>query len=220
MFDHFIDQYPTITVFVCLILVFSVFFAYKYRLRVYISKKLDGTHEKRNSDMDIIMKMLGEISDKVDGIRADVDKLKQHEEDREYKRELRGAIDRATEAIIENCQNNKFNQLAVDGADHFFEFAEWIYTSGFTNFNAKRARFKAMNLLSSIRSAHMVNNGISPEAAEDIRDNIAYPMISKFIYDMTEVATGKYNGKTKENFKYLCRDFVFHFLSDSLKLFR
>ena len=149
---------------------------------------------------------------------SDIKPLIEYQRQKMYLKEIRAVIQMNGDTSLANCKNEDFYQIAVDGMDSAFEFFERIYKDGFETIDQKQLQFRALNSLSKIRSAHLVNGGVTPESADRIK-LVAQKNLGNLIRELMQLKTGFYNGHAELQYKEIIGRFIYNFLNDSYRNF-
>lgn len=198
---------------------------YQWKQNVKTNETLKEIKESKDSGQDEEIKQLREeinelkkIIERISSHLSEVSKAlfthneaeKKHDFIGQMKREIMNSV----HFILSNTKNldKAFEGMAVEGAILAYEWFKNMYYGGYKGLNAANAKREAYAKLRQIRSQNVGMSNIPSEISENIKNEIAEPIIDDFLAKMEMLATGVYNGDSDRRFKELCLDFIRQFI--------
>lgn len=176
-----------------------------------IGKRLSKTDTRQNE-------AISKLKETVVSINSSVLIFEKYIKKNEFNKLLKSKINTTVLNIVNTYKlDNAFASMCIEGGQKAYLLFADIYEIGLKNIQNEDIKILAITALRSIRSQYSGNRVVSKEQSENIKKNVAYPLIAKLIFDLTQFKQNNYNGQTENIYLKICVKFVESFILQSIR---
>lgn len=176
-----------------------------------IGKRLSKTDTRQNE-------AISKLKESVVSINSNMLIFEKYVKKNEFNKLLKSKINTTVLNIVNTYKlDNAFASMCIEGGQKAYLLFADIYEIGLKNVKNEDIKILAITALRSIRSQYSGNRVVSKEISDNIKNNVAYPLIDKLVFDLTQFKQNNYNGQTENIYLKICVKFVESFILQSIR---